>query len=122
MNGYRARIVDQIVQDALATFGAVIIQGPRAVGKTTTGLQVAASSMRLDSSPVIAALTETSPDGPHSRSRWARSESERRSHGPEPYRQSVVRREPVGQGNVPDFGVTRVVPLRDRLLGLQGPL
>lgn len=61
MSGYRTRIVDQIVQDALATFGAVIIQGPRAVGKTTTGSQVAASSIRLDSSPEIAALAETSP-------------------------------------------------------------
>lgn len=61
MDGYRTRIVDQIVQDALATFGAVIIQGPRAVGKTTTGLQVAASSIRLDSSPEVAALAETSP-------------------------------------------------------------
>ena len=62
MNDYRTRIVDQIVQDALVTFGAVIIQGPRAVGKTTTGLQVAASSIRLDSSPEIAALAETSPN------------------------------------------------------------
>ena len=61
MSGYRTRIVDQIVEDALATFGAVIIRGPRAVGKTTTGLQVAASNIRLDSSPEIVALAETSP-------------------------------------------------------------
>lgn len=61
MNGYRQRIVDQIVRGALDTFGAVIIQGPRAAGKTTTGLQVAASSIRLDSSPEVAALADTSP-------------------------------------------------------------
>ena len=61
MNGYRQRIVDQIVHSAMDTFGAVIIQGPRAAGKTTTGLQVAASSIRLDSSPEVAALAETSP-------------------------------------------------------------
>ncbi|MGW1681735.1 ATP-binding protein [Saccharopolyspora sp. NPDC002376] len=39
----------------------MVLQGPRAVGKTTTGLQVAASSIRLDSSPELAALAETSP-------------------------------------------------------------
>lgn len=61
MNGYRQRIVDQSVHRAMDTFGAVIIQGPRAAGKTTTGLQVAASSIRLDSSPEVAALAETSP-------------------------------------------------------------
>lgn len=61
MSSYRPRIVDRIVRDALTTFGAVIIQGPRAVGKTTTGLQVAASSVRLDASPELAALAETSP-------------------------------------------------------------
>jgi predicted AAA+ superfamily ATPase len=58
---YRERIVDQIVQSALHTFGAVIIQGPRAAGKTTTGLQVSTSSIRLDSTPELAALAETSP-------------------------------------------------------------
>jgi len=61
VNGYRQRIVDQIVHGAMETFGAVIIQGPRAAGKTTTGLQVSASSIRLDSSPEVAALAETSP-------------------------------------------------------------
>ncbi|WP_143121741.1 ATP-binding protein [Saccharopolyspora antimicrobica] len=49
------------MQGALETFGAVVLQGPRAVGKTTTGLQVAASSIRLDSSPELASLAETSP-------------------------------------------------------------
>lgn len=61
MTGYRGRIVDQIIQRALGTFGAVIIQGPRAAGKTTTGLQMSASSIRLDSTPELAALAETSP-------------------------------------------------------------
>lgn len=61
MSAYRNRIVDRIVHEALGTFGAVIIQGPRAVGKTTTGLHIAASSVRLDSSPDVAALAETAP-------------------------------------------------------------
>lgn len=58
---YRRRIADQLVTDALASFGAVVIEGPRAVGKTTTGLQVARSSVRLDESPELATLAEVSP-------------------------------------------------------------
>ena len=61
MADYRARLADGIVAGALATFGAVIVEGPRAVGKTTTGLHLAASSVRLDASPELAALAETSP-------------------------------------------------------------
>ena len=40
---YRDRVADDLVRKALETFGAVILQGPRAVGKTTSGLQLAAS-------------------------------------------------------------------------------
>lgn len=61
MADYRERLADGIVAGALATFGAVIVQGPRAVGKTTTGLHLAASSVRLDASSELAALAETSP-------------------------------------------------------------
>lgn len=61
MSGYRERIADRLIADALTTFGAVVVQGPRAVGKTTTGLHLTASSVRLDSSPELAALAETSP-------------------------------------------------------------
>ena len=62
MAGYRSRIVDQAISSALMTFGAVIVEGPRAVGKTTTGLQHAASSVRLDSSPDLATLADSAPD------------------------------------------------------------
>ena len=58
---YRERLADSLVRRALGTFGAVILQGPRAVGKTTTGLQLSASSVRLDSSPNAARLAEVSP-------------------------------------------------------------
>lgn len=61
MTTYRHRLVDDLVRDALATFGAVIIQGPRASGKTTTGLQVSESSVRLDSDPQLPAIAEVSP-------------------------------------------------------------
>ncbi|MGQ0464771.1 MAG: ATP-binding protein [Sporichthyaceae bacterium] len=62
MTDYRERIADRLVRDALTTFGAVVIQGARAVGKTTLGQQVAQSSVRLDSSPRLAELAEVSAD------------------------------------------------------------
>lgn len=62
MMDYRERIADRLVRDALTTFGAVVIQGARAVGKTTLGQQVARSSVRLDSSPRLAELAEVSAD------------------------------------------------------------
>lgn len=58
---YRERFADEILERSLKTFGAVILQGPRAVGKTTTAKVAAASSIRLDASPQRAALAETSP-------------------------------------------------------------
>lgn len=59
---YRERVVDRAITRALATFGAVILQGPRAVGKTTTALQHAVSSVRLDSSPDLVELAESAPE------------------------------------------------------------
>lgn len=61
MTSYRQRIVDGLVRAALDTFGAVIIEGPRAVGKTTTGLQLSKSSVRLDAEPQLPAIAETAP-------------------------------------------------------------
>ncbi|MCL2464531.1 MAG: AAA family ATPase, partial [Micrococcales bacterium] len=61
MAPYRERVVDWLVGRALTTFGVVVIEGPRAVGKTTTGLTLAASSVRLDSSPELAGLATVSP-------------------------------------------------------------
>lgn len=68
MPHYLGRVADQTVRDALDTFGAVVIEGPRAVGKTTLGQHLAASSVRLDSTPQLADVAEVSPevvlDGP----------------------------------------------------------
>lgn len=61
MVDYQKRFADDVLQRALKNFGAVILQGPRAVGKTTTAKVAAASSIRLDASPQRAALAETSP-------------------------------------------------------------
>lgn len=61
VSAYLPRAIDEVVREALGTFGAVILQGPRAAGKTTTGLHLAASSVRIDSSPALAALADTAP-------------------------------------------------------------
>ena len=41
MKAYRRRIVDKILLDKLEAKGAVVIEGPKWCGKTTTALQVA---------------------------------------------------------------------------------
>lgn len=46
MADYITRVVDAEVDAALATLGAVLIEGPRACGKTATGLQHSASCER----------------------------------------------------------------------------
>jgi uncharacterized protein len=45
---YLPRIVDTELRTHLASLGGVVIEGPKACGKTATALQVAASNLRLD--------------------------------------------------------------------------
>lgn len=45
---YRRRIVDALLADRLASAGAVLIEGPKACGKTRTAEQAAASAVYLD--------------------------------------------------------------------------
>ena len=45
---YRARVVDAELQERLESSGAVLIEGPRASGKTATARQVAVSEVLLD--------------------------------------------------------------------------
>lgn len=46
--GYRSRVADRELESALAAVGWVLIEGPRACGKTWTGLRFAKSAVRLD--------------------------------------------------------------------------
>ena len=46
--GYLPRIVDAEMRRALRAAGCVVLEGPRACGKTWTGLRFAASAVRLD--------------------------------------------------------------------------
>lgn len=45
---YKKRIVDTILQEKLEAKGAVVIEGPKWCGKTTTALKVAGSVLRMD--------------------------------------------------------------------------
>ena len=47
-DGYRARVVDSEVERGLQAAGFVVLEGPRACGKTWTGLRFARSAVRLD--------------------------------------------------------------------------
>lgn len=58
---YRPRVVDTEVAAALAAAGAVLIEGPRACGKTSTASQIAASEVRLDVDPTARAAAGVDP-------------------------------------------------------------
>ena len=45
---YRRRVVDSELRERLGANGAVLIEGPKACGKTETALQIANSSVMLD--------------------------------------------------------------------------
>lgn len=48
MREYKRRIVDDLLKDKLEAKGAILIEGPKWCGKTTTALQVAKSTIRMD--------------------------------------------------------------------------
>jgi predicted AAA+ superfamily ATPase len=58
---YRARTVDKPLDRLLHAMGGVLIEGPRGCGKTSTGLEHAHSSLRLDSSPQLVELASLNP-------------------------------------------------------------
>jgi predicted AAA+ superfamily ATPase len=47
MKGYRKRIADQVLKDKLEAKGAVLIEGPKWCGKTTTATQIAKSTLYI---------------------------------------------------------------------------
>ena len=48
MDNYRKRIMDRIIKDELDAMGAVLIEGPKACGKTTTAEQICESVIYMD--------------------------------------------------------------------------
>ena len=51
---YLPRLADSLLDDALERAGAVLIEGPKASGKTETASRRAASAIRLDTDPTVA--------------------------------------------------------------------
>lgn len=58
---YYPRCADEALQEMLLAFGGVLVQGPRACGKTLTALRLAGSSVRLDRSPESVRLAQDQP-------------------------------------------------------------
>lgn len=58
---YLSRAVDRALDQLLRAMGAVLIEGPRGCGKTSTGLEHSRSSLRLDSSPQLVELASLNP-------------------------------------------------------------
>ena len=45
---YIKRVIDAELKERLSSAGAVVLEGPKACGKTETAMQIAASSVFLD--------------------------------------------------------------------------
>ena len=71
MTAFRKRTVETLIARRLETHGAVLISGPKAVGKTTTARGFAASEVRLDQDEAARTAAQTDPrlvlDGEHPR-------------------------------------------------------
>lgn len=58
---YTPRLIDALIDRKLKSAGAVVLRGPRAVGKTTSALHHAASSVRLDQRRELIDAAELAP-------------------------------------------------------------
>ncbi|GEN81221.1 ATP-binding protein [Actinotalea fermentans] len=58
---YHPRIVDAQLSRGLRAAGAVVVEGPKACGKTTTAHRQAGSTVHLDASPQLRALAAADP-------------------------------------------------------------
>lgn len=61
MAEYRARVTDGELTDRLRSSGAVLVEGPKACGKTATSRQQAASVVMLDVDQVARAAAQIDP-------------------------------------------------------------
>jgi predicted AAA+ superfamily ATPase len=59
---YKSRIIDCELQEALESFGAVLITGPKACGKTESARRVALSEIRVDTEPAVPMIMQTDPE------------------------------------------------------------
>ncbi len=62
MAKYRARVADGELADRMRSAGAVLMEGPKACGKTATAQRVAATLFRMDADDGARALVDTAPE------------------------------------------------------------
>jgi len=62
MKEYYSRLTERQIKDSLSAMGAVLIQGPRAVGKSTTARRLSKSCITLDESVELIELAKNSPE------------------------------------------------------------
>jgi predicted AAA+ superfamily ATPase len=61
MVDYVPRVVDGVIAQRLESAGAVVLEGPKACGKTETARRLAASSVRLDIDPSARQMAQIEP-------------------------------------------------------------
>jgi len=59
---YRPRVADSELVDRMRSAGAVLVEGPKACGKTATAQRVAATVFRMDTDDGARALVDTAPE------------------------------------------------------------
>lgn len=59
---YRPRVADDELAARMRSAGAVVLEGPKACGKTATAQRTAATSFRMDTDDGARALVETAPE------------------------------------------------------------
>lgn len=62
MNTYHNRLIEREISETLSAMGAVLIQGTRAVGKSTTARRFSKSSVSMDESVELMELAKISPE------------------------------------------------------------
>lgn len=62
MSSYRPRVVDAELEEQMQIMGAVLIDGPKAVGKTRTASQAASTVLRVDVDRAARAALEVHPE------------------------------------------------------------
>ena len=50
MEAYYKRLIERQIEDTLSAMGAILVQGPRAVGKSTTARRLSKSYISIDES------------------------------------------------------------------------
>ena len=62
MKEYFNRLIERQIKDTLSAMGAVLIQGPRAVGKSTTVKRLSGSNISIDESVELIEMAKNSPE------------------------------------------------------------